>query len=271
MAIYVVGDLQGCFAPLQQLLHKVQFNPPRDQLWSVGDLVNRGPESLATLRYVKSLGDSFRMVLGNHDLHLLAVARYGERSRPEDTLVDILNAPDREALLDWLQAQPLLISAAGYTLVHAGIPPQWSLPEAQQLAAEVETVLRSPHAEQFFATMYGDQPDNWSAQLPAPERWRVITNYLTRMRFCAANGRLELQNKQPPQHPPPGFAPWFSHHNRRTQNEKIIFGHWAALGGKDVGANLFALDTGCAWGGRLRVMQLHTEQYIECDCAVGGG
>ncbi len=267
MTIYVVGDVQGCFDPLQRLLQQVAFDPPRDQLWSVGDLVNRGPASLQTLRYLKSLGASFRMVLGNHDLHLLAVARRGCGAMPGDTLEEILDAPDCADLLDWLQVQPLLIHAAGYTLVHAGIPPQWTLQEAQQRAAEVETVLRSPQAEQFFAAMYGNQPDTWCAQLSAPERWRTITNYFTRMRFCHQDGRLELRSKQPPEHPPLGFAPWFAHANRRTLNEKIIFGHWAALAGRNVGANVFPLDTGCVWGDRLRLMCLDSEQYVEWPCS----
>lgn len=267
MTIYVVGDVQGCCDPLQRLLHQVQFDPPRDQLWSVGDLVNRGPASLQTLRYVKTLGTSFRMVLGNHDLHLLAVARRGRGAKSGDTLSAILRAPDCAELLDWLQVQPLLIHAAGYTLVHAGIPPQWTLQEAQERAAEVEAVLRSPpQAEQFFAAMYGNQPDIWSAHLSAPERWRTITNYFTRMRFCDAHGRLELRSKQPPESPPAGFAPWFSHTSRRTQNDKIIFGHWAALAGRDAGANIFPLDTGCVWGDRLRLMRLDNEQYVEIPC-----
>lgn len=267
MTIYVVGDVQGCYDPLQRLLHQVKFDPPRDQLWSVGDLVNRGPASLQTLRYVKSLGASFRMVLGNHDLHLLAVARRGCGAKPGDTLEAILRAPDCAELLDWLQAQPLLIHAAGYTLVHAGIPPQWTLLEAQQRAAEVEAVLRSPQSEHFFATMYGNEPDIWSAQLPAPERWRTITNYFTRMRFCDANGRLELRSKQPPEQPPEGFAPWYAHARRRTLHEKIIFGHWAALAGRNVGANIFPLDTGCVWGHQLRLMRLDRELYVEIPCS----
>lgn len=262
MTTYVVGDIQGCLLPLQQLLDKVAFNPAEDQLWSVGDLVNRGPQSLEVMRFCYRLGNRFRMVLGNHDLHLLAVARGIRRPHRSDTLDDILAAPDRDALFHWLQAQPLLLDTGGHLLVHAGIPPQWSREQAIALAAEMRLVLSdTAMADDFFQVMYGNAPDCWSDNLAPPLRWRLITNYFTRMRFCSAAGRLELASKAPPDQPPAGYAPWYSHPDRRTATSNIIFGHWAALQGKHCGPHLFPLDTGCVWGGPLRLLNLDSGDY----------
>lgn len=266
MTHYAVGDLQGCLTPLQNLLERVDFQPGRDTLWSTGDLVNRGPQSLETLRFCYHLGDSFRMVLGNHDLHLLATARGHRAPHRKDTFQAILEAPDRSTLLGWLQQQPLLFSEDGFTVVHAGIPPQWRLPQAHQHAAEVAAVLRGPDADRFFANMYGDEPNQWSDHYRGPARWRLITNYFTRMRFCDAHGRLDLINKQGPEAAPPGMAPWFRFRNCVTEKEQIIFGHWAALNGRECGPGLYPLDTGCVWGGRLRLMRLDTRAFFHCNC-----
>lgn len=266
MTTYAVGDIQGCLEPLKRLLDELDFSPDRDQLWSVGDVVNRGPQSLATLRFVKSLGPAFRMVLGNHDLHLLASARGYRQPTPKDTLDDVLAAHDAPQLLDWLQSQPLLIYDQGYVMTHAGLPPQWSLVTAVARAKEVENALSGPEASLFFAHMYGNKPALWDDQLKAPERWRVITNYFTRMRFCTAQGELELHCKLGPGQGPEGFAPWYAHPNRKTAGQKLIFGHWAALDGQACGADLFPLDTGCVWGKRLRILNFDTGAYHHWDC-----
>lgn len=267
MTIYAVGDLQGCLEPLLCLLKKVNFKPKEDQLWAAGDVVNRGPQSLETLRYVKALGPAFRMVLGNHDLHLLAVARGIKHLNPKDTLQEILDASDRDELLHWLQQQPLLINAHGYVLVHAGIPPHWDLPTAQLMARKVETVLHSENANLFFENMYGNKPSSWSELQSEAEQLRTITNYFTRMRFCNTRGELELETKNEEKQAPKGFAPWYKDPLRKTVNEKIIFGHWAALNGRVSESNLYPLDTGCVWGGRLRLMNLNTSHYTHCKCS----
>lgn len=266
MTTYAVGDIQGCLEPLKGLLERLAFSPDRDQLWSVGDVVNRGPQSLDTLRFVKSLGPAFRMVLGNHDLHLLAAARGYRQPTPKDTLEEVLSAHDAPELLSWLQTQPLLIHDRGYVMTHAGLPPQWSLASALARAKEVEAALRGPDASLFFQHMYGNTPALWRDDLPAPERWRVITNYFTRMRFCTAEGELELTCKLGPEQGPEGYAPWYSHTDRKTAGQKLIFGHWAALEGRACGAGLFPLDTGCVWGKRLRILNLETAAYHHCDC-----
>ncbi len=217
----------------------------------------RGPDSLDTLRFIKSLPNT-RVVLGNHDLHLLAAAHGPKRLGKKDTLDTILNAKDRDSLLGWLQAQPLLHHdpSLGFSMVHAGIPPMWTLPEALAYAREVETVLRSDDATTFFEHMYGNMPDTWQPTLTGPTRWRVITNYLTRMRFCDAAGRLELDTKATPEDAPDGYAPWFTFPNHHCRQERLVFGHWAALEGHCSNKNFHALDTGCVWGGRLTLMRL---------------
>lgn len=263
LTIYAVGDIQGCLQPLKRLLDRVKFDPASDHLWSVGDVVNRGPESLESLRFCYNLGNHFRMVLGNHDLHLLAIAHGIRRPSRSDTLDDILKAPDRDELLHWLQQQPMLIEDKGYVMVHAGIPPQWSLSQAKTLSEEMSNVLCcETKSRQFFEVMYGDDPDIWADDLLPPVRWRSITNYFTRMRFCSPRGQLELTSKSQPNDPPLGFAPWFSHPSRLPQDTKIIFGHWAALEGRASKDNLFPLDTGYIWGGPLRLMNLDTREYF---------
>lgn len=266
MTIYAVGDIQGCLEPLQRLLDKVSFDATKDQLWSTGDTVNRGPKSLETLRFLKGLGGAFRMVLGNHDLHLLAAARGFRELTNKDTLTEILAAGDVDELLDWLIDQPLLIHDNGYVMVHAGIPPQWSLENAKARALQVGAVLHSTQADLFFANMYGNVPARWDKSLPLAEQWRTITNYFTRMRFCDASGNLELDCKLGPEQAPAGYQPWYAHVDRKTAHDNIIFGHWAALAGRDCGKHLFPLDTGCVWGQRLRLLNTSTGAYVHCQC-----
>tara|TARA_B110000967_G_scaffold190534_1_gene215335 strand:- start:1865 stop:2680 length:816 start_codon:yes stop_codon:yes gene_type:complete len=267
MTDYVVGDIQGCLNPLLKLLERVNFQPTTDRLIAVGDLVNRGPQSLETLRFCKGLGTAFTSVLGNHDLHLLAISHGIRTATNKDTLNEILSASDRDELLDWLQQLPLLLSVGDFTLVHAGIPPNWSIATAASMAREVEAVLQSDQAGIYFQHMYGNQPDSWSDNLEGPERWRLITNYLTRMRYCSSSGQLELNAKTAPDsnNSEPlvaEFSPWYRHQKRLAAGDKIVFGHWAALEGKDCGSNLYPMDTGYVWGGAMRLMNLDSgEQY----------
>lgn len=267
MATYVVGDIQGCLRCLEGLLDKVGFSPRHDELWAVGDLINRGPQSLETLRFCMGLGSRFRTVLGNHDLHLLAVAHGYRSPNTKDTLQDVLTAPDRHRIFEWLRHQPLLFTTRGYTLVHAGIPPQWSITEAKEHAQEVESILHSEQPGRLFSIMYGNQPDLWQETVSPPERWRLITNYLTRMRFCTSDGRLELATKQGATSAPPGFRPWFAHPDRVAADNPILFGHWAALGGIAGVRNVIPLDTGCVWGGRLRAYNIEQGGFTHFDCS----
>jgi bis(5'-nucleosyl)-tetraphosphatase (symmetrical) len=268
MATYAIGDLQGCLAPLKSLLQVINFTPNKDTLWLTGDLVNRGPESLDTLRFIHTLRDSVVTVLGNHDLHLLAVAAKQRHASTSDTLDEILLAPDCEILLHWLRQQPLLHHdpKLNYTLVHAGIPPQWSLHQAKDRAQEVEAIIRSDKIDAFLQTMYGNTPNTWQPNLGETERWRVITNYFTRMRFCTADGELELDSKEGIHHSPDGYAPWFEHMSRKTDSDRIIFGHWAALEGEAHSENVFALDTGCVWGNAMTAMRLEDQEIFSVQC-----
>ena len=261
MSTYVVGDIQGCLTPLKTLLQKLQFNPSKDRLISVGDAVNRGPQSLETLRFCMSLGNSFKMVLGNHDLHLLAIAEGIRKPNKKDTLQDILEAHDAEEIFTWLRSHPLLLEIDGYHIVHAGIPHIWDISKAHKLAAEVSTAIQSDHRHLYFQHMYGNSPELWSEDLAGPERWRVITNYLTRMRFCTEQGQLELSTKDRLEMSQP-FNPWYSYKRNEPVAINIVFGHWAALQGKNCGKHFFALDTGYVWGGSLRIIQLETEKLF---------
>lgn len=269
MATYAVGDLQGCLEPLKCLLERVHFDPAVDRLWLVGDLVNRGPQSLETLRYLYRMRDALTCVLGNHDLHLLAAAHNIERLKKNDTLQEILDAPDSADLLDWLRQQKLLHYDVerNMALVHAGIPPQWSLQKALRRAAEVEEALRDDaRLPLFLDGMYGNEPARWDGRLRGVARLRVITNYFTRMRFCTADGTLDLKSKEGVGTAPPGYAPWFSHLSRRTRVNKIIFGHWAALEGQCNEPGIFALDSGCVWGNHMTLMNIDSGERYTCDC-----
>jgi len=265
MATYAIGDIQGCYDELQNLLEKVNFSS-QDQLWIAGDLVNRGPKSLETLRFLKDLGNQATCVLGNHDLHLLAV-HYGAVScKRNDTLDEILSAPDCIELMDWLRKQKLLVhdKKLNYAMVHAGIPPCWSVRKARKRAKEVETVLRGTLAREFFNHMYGNKPDCWSSSYEGWDRLRLITNYLTRMRFCDNNGKLDFSAKGTLESQPSGYQPWFKLPRKDPEEDpvRIIFGHWAALEGEAEAEHVFALDTGCVWGNKLTAMRLQDQQLF---------
>lgn len=266
MTRYAVGDVQGCWKSLQCLLENVDFDPRHDVLWSVGDIVNRGPQSLECLRFFVQLGASARVVLGNHDLHLLAVANGIRKLKRGDTLQPILDAPDRDELLAWLTRQPLFYCESDYAMVHAGLAPQWTLTRAQQLSDEVSTTLQSQQLVEFLREMYGDTPDVWSDKLQGMERLRVITNYFTRLRFCTAQGALDLKSKEGPDTAAPGFMPWFEVPSRKSAGAKVIFGHWATLLGRAERDDVFALDTGCVWGHKLTLLNLETQALSQCEC-----
>ena len=264
MPIYAIGDIQGCYDALQRLLQACQFDPEKDQLWLAGDLVNRGPQSLEVLRFAKALGHRAKVVLGNHDLHLLAVHYGGESERTHDTLTPIFGAPDCHELMDWLRFQPLVVldEARNWCMTHAGVPPAWTARKARRLAQEVEAVLQSDQHTDFFRAMYGNQPDCWQKGLRGMDRLRTIVNYLTRMRFVGSNGELDLISKEGLDTAPPGYVPWFNVANRRAAHTRLLFGHWAALEGKVTVPNVFALDTGCVWGGQLSALRLDDQQWF---------
>ena len=263
MSTYAIGDLQGCYEPLCRLLDKLNFDPAEDQLRFAGDLINRGPDSLKTLRLIYSLRESAMTVLGNHDLHTLAVYYSGQRAKKKDTVNDIFAADDVECLLSWLRQCPLLDwdESRRQLLVHAGIPPQWRVSQALAYAAEVEQVLKSDSATGYFQAMYGNEPSCWDEQLQGLDRLRLITNYFTRMRFINARGCLELAHKEGLEKAPEGYSAWFQF--PRQDNIQILFGHWAAIQGFTGHASFIALDTGCVWGGNLRAMNLDTGELIE--------
>lgn len=262
MADYAIGDLQGSLAPLERLLSRIAFRPGQDRLWLTGDLVNRGPDSLGCLRLVKTLGSSARVVLGNHDLHFLCVEAGATSTRPGDTLDDILAAPDRHELSSWLRGLPLMVSEAGWSMVHAGLLPQWTEAEALKHAAEVSAQLTAPAYRDFLARMYGDQPDRWDDELIGMDRWRLIVNAMTRMRVCDPDGRMRLRFKGEPQDAPSGTLPWFDVSGRRTAASRIICGHWSALGLR-LREDLVAVDTGCLWGRALTAVRLHDQTVFQ--------
>ena len=257
MTVWAIGDIQGCYDELRELVARLSFSPDRDQLWFTGDLVNRGPRSLDTLRYVRSLGDNAITVLGNHDLHLLAVAYATKRKiKSADTIEDVLDARDRDTLLEWLQSRPLahFDDTRSVLLVHAGLVPQWSAPTALALAHEVEAALRKdPRA--LFDEMYGDQPDRWSDSLKGMDRLRFAINALTRLRICTRDGKVDLKMKGGSKDIQPPFKPWFQWDERESRDVRVIFGHWSALGlVREHG--VVGLDTGCVWGGALTALNV---------------
>lgn len=258
MSLYLIGDVQGCDDALQRLLADIGFSPSRDRLILLGDVVNRGPASLATLRRLRALDGAAEVLLGNHDLHLLAVAHGVRPPHRSDTLGDILQAPDRAALLDWLRSRPLALMERGWLLVHAGVLPQWTPAQVLALAAEVEARLRAPDVGTWLHRMYGNHPDRWDDGLTGDDRWRVIVNALTRLRFCSADGVMEFATKDSAAQAPAGFLPWFDVPGRRSAGTPIAFGHWSTLGPL-CRADLLALDTGCVWGGQLSAARLPDE------------
>ena len=269
MATFAIGDVQGCFDDLQRLLGRLNFEPEEDQLWFTGDLVNRGPKSLETLRFVRGLGDNAVTVLGNHDLHLLAVAAGCQPVKPKDTLRNILDAPDAAELLDWLRRRPLAHYDAqlGYLLVHAGLPPEWDLALALAAAREAEDILRGPGYRELLLNMYGDEPARWTDDLAGFPRLRYIINAFTRIRYCRADGGLDLTHKGPPGSQPAGLVPWFRVPARRNRDLDIVFGHWSTLLDSKT-PRAWALDTGCLWGGKLTALRLDGEEglWISVGC-----
>ena len=265
MATYAVGDIQGCYVEFRQLLEQIRFDPAQDKLWLVGDLVNRGPGSLEVLRLVKSLGDSAITVLGNHDLHLLAVAEGVSELHRTDTLDEVLAAPDRAELLAWLRRQRLLHAEGDHVLVHAGLLPQWSVKQAAGLAREVETALRGDDYATFLARMYGNNPHGWSDDLTGYKRLRVITNAFTRLRICNPQGEMEFRFKGEVENIPAGYLPWFDVSGRKSRDATVIFGHWSALG-LMVTPHAIALDTGCLWGGPMTAIRLEDRRLFQVAC-----
>jgi bis(5'-nucleosyl)-tetraphosphatase (symmetrical) len=252
---YLIGDLQGCCDAFDQLLDELDFSPSRDRLTVLGDLVNRGPASLRTLRRLRDLGDAADALLGNHDLHLLAVAHGVRPEHRSDTLRDILESPERDAWVDWIRQRPLALRREGWLCVHAGLPPQWDSEQTLALAAEVQTMLRGPDLRDFLGVMYGNEPVRWSDALQGADRWRFVINVLTRARFCSADGTLDFKTKDGALQAPPGLMPWFVVPGRRSAGEPIAFGHWSTLGLLDR-PDLLSLDTGCVWGGQLTAMRV---------------
>lgn len=268
MAIYAIGDVQGCYDELRRLLDAVQFDPSLDQVWLAGDLVNRGPKSLETLRFVKSLGNSAVVVLGNHDLHLIAtVVLLGNPSK-KDTLAPILRAADCGELIDWLRCQKLFHYNGEFAMLHAGLPPQWDLAKTQQMAAAVEQAMQAVDHERFFRSMYGNKPNLWRDDLPKTESLRFAVNCFTRLRYCSADGQLDFAQKGELGSQPAGLIPWFAVPGRQSLDVPIIFGHWSTLGFYQ-GYNCYSIDTGCLWGGQLTALKLGAvpeRLAIDCRC-----
>lgn len=269
MAMYLIGDIQGCHSALTRLLDLIDFSPSRDTLYLLGDLVNRGPDSAGVLRQLMSLEDSARTVLGNHDLHLLAAAHGARAPKRKDTLDALLQAPDRNAMLDWLRQQPLARQEHGILMVHAGVLPQWTADKALALSAEVCAVLRSPDLAAFLHDMYGNEPARWDDRLSGNDRLRVVVNALTRLRFCTPAGTMEFNSTESADLAPAGFVPWFDAPERQTADVTIAFGHWSTLGWLNR-PRLISLDTGCVWGGCLSAVRLSSDvgprELIQVKC-----
>jgi bis(5'-nucleosyl)-tetraphosphatase (symmetrical) len=263
MATYAIGDIQGCYEALLRLLEHLRFDPSKDKLWLVGDLVNRGPDSLRVLRFVKDLGEQAVVVLGNHDLHLLALAAGNPKHAKKSNLHEVLEAHDRDELINWLRYRPLLHHDAKkrFAMLHAGLPPQWDLAKALACAAELQGALRGPDYREFLHAMYGNQPGRWSEDLTGMDRLRFITNCLTRLRYCDAEGNLDLKAKGPPGSQPAGYLPWYAVPGRASRGERIVFGHWSTLGYL-AEHNVWGLDTGCLWGGTLTAVRISENKPI---------
>ncbi|QMU61651.1 MAG: symmetrical bis(5'-nucleosyl)-tetraphosphatase [Gammaproteobacteria bacterium] len=270
MAIYAIGDVQGCFDELQELVSYISFNPEKDQLWFVGDLVNRGPKSLETLRWVKSLGSAAVTVLGNHDLHLLAAYAGIKELSSTSSLNSVLKAKDIDELINWLRQQPLMSYSKklDFAMVHGGLAPQWDIKEALSYAKEVETKLRSKNYKDFLNNMYGDQPNQWDGRLKGWNRLRTITNFMTRVRYCTNQGVMSFTDKGPPGTQSTRMKPWYEIASRKSQDTTIVFGHWSTLGHVN-NYNIIATDTGCLWGGALTAVQIENDKFItyqvECE------
>jgi bis(5'-nucleosyl)-tetraphosphatase (symmetrical) len=265
MATYAIGDVQGCYEPLQRLLQRIRFDPSRDRLWFVGDLVNRGPDSLSVLRLIKQLGERAVAVLGNHDLFLLSVAENIARLRPEDTLQSILDAPDRDELLTWLRHQHLLYREGSFAMVHAGLLPQWTVDNAEKLAREVETGLQGPFYRDILKALYPSKHLQWSPDLTGPTRLATIIKVLTRLRACSPNGQMESSFNGPPERTPSGYSPWFQIKDRKHLDTTIVCGHWAASG-LHCEDHLLSIDSGCVWGRELTAVCLEDRNLFQVPC-----
>jgi bis(5'-nucleosyl)-tetraphosphatase (symmetrical) len=271
MGLYLIGDVQGCDAALARLLEKIDFSPSRDTLYLLGDLVNRGPDSAGVLRRLMAMGPSAHCLLGNHDLSLLAVAHARRAPHRNDTMDSVLLAPDRDAMLDWLRHQRMAIHAQGLLMVHGGVLPQWDVAQTLQLAGEVEAVLRGPQLIDFLSHMYGNEPAQWNDRLSGADRLRVIVNALTRLRFCTAEGVMDLRTSGGLKDAPPGYFPWFDVPDRKSAGTPIAFGHWSTLGFLSR-PDVISLDTGCVWGGCLSALRLqpsgaHELVQVQCEQA----
>jgi bis(5'-nucleosyl)-tetraphosphatase (symmetrical) len=265
MATYAIGDVQGCYEQLLRLLERCGYDERRDRLWFVGDLVNRGPQSAATVRFVKRLGEAAITLLGNHDLALLAIAEGYGKPHAGDTFGDILAAPDREELLAWLRTRPLMHAEGRYAMVHAGLLPQWSVPQALALAREVQAALSGPDYRDFLKHLYGNEPARWRDDLAGYDRLRVIVNAMTRMRLTTADGTMEFGHKLGLAGLPEGYMPWYDVPGRASRDTTILFGHWAALG-LLVREDVVGLDSGCVWGRALSALRLEDRALFQCDC-----
>jgi len=262
MTHYAIGDIQGCRTEFREMLDLVGFSPSQDRLWLVGDLVNRGPDSLGVLREVIALGDAAVTVLGNQDFHLLTVAAGHRKPHRGDTLDAILAAPDRDELIAWLAARPLVVADGDLAMVHAGFLPSWTVPQAVALSREVEAVLASDRAHEFLGVLYGDEPDRWSDDLAGYDRLRVVVNACTRLRFCTADGTMELREKRGPTQTPAGFTPWFEQPARRSASHTVVCGHWSTLE-LMLTPNVLMLDSGCLWGGTLTAIRLSDRRLYQ--------
>jgi bis(5'-nucleosyl)-tetraphosphatase (symmetrical) len=262
MALYAIGDIQGCHTEFRDLLDVIGFDVSRDRLWLVGDLVNRGPGSLAVLRDVMAMGNAATAVLGNHDFHLLTIAAGHRKPHRGDTLDDVLAAPDRDALVEWLIRRPLVVVEGNYAMVHAGLLPSWTAAQALSLSREVEAVLASDRAHEFLGVLYGDEPRRWRDDLAGYDRLRVIVNACTRLRFCASDDTMELAEKRGVDSTPEGFAPWFQHAERRSASSIVVCGHWSTLD-LLLTPNMMMLDSGCVWGGALTAVRLADRRVFQ--------
>lgn len=269
MATYLIGDIQGCYDPLRRLLDSARFDPAHDRLVAVGDLVNRGPRSLDVLRFLRSLGPAFTSVLGNHDIHLIALAKGARKARKKDTLGELLEAPDGGELVDWLCTLPLALVEAGILVVHAGVPPDWTLADTLSRAAEVESWLRGPDIATYLDDAFGDHPPMFQESQQGTTRARTITNALTRLRFCTANGKMDFEAKGGANSGPKDMLPWFAHPRRALADTPIAFGHWALLYGKVNVPNVYALDTACVWGYELTMLRVTDGVKLSCSCGSG--
>jgi len=270
MATIAIGDVQGCYDQLMRLLESAGYDERRDRLWFVGDLVNRGPQSLATVRFVKSLGERAVTVLGNHDLSLFVIAEGLTKPHIGDTFDEVLAAPDREELLAWMRQQKMMHAEGGYAMVHAGLLPQWSISQALALAREVEAALGGPDHREFLRNLYGNEPARWRDELAGYDRLRIIVNAMSRMRLVSADGTMEFGHKLGLAKLPAGYMPWYDVPGRASRGSAVIFGHWAALG-LVLRDDVVCLDTGCVWGRGLSALRLEDRRLFQCDCAEMAG